>query len=177
MALDPRTIEGFRSGDEAAFEAIFREYAGLVYSVARRTIGDATEAEDVLQQVFAAAWQGRGRFQPDRATLSSWLMGIARHKIVAALERRTRRRLVDVQLRQELVGAGELSVDGVPVRVIGRLGIDQRLGQLPEAPREVLRLAIVDDLTHTQIAERLQMPLGTVKSHIRRSLRKLQPAA
>lgn len=177
MALDPRTIEDFRAGDEAAFEAIYAAHANLVYTVARRTIGDAVEAEDVLQQVFAAAWQGRGRFRPDRAALSAWLMGIARHKIIDALELRTRRRRVDLELERQLAEAVVPDRDSEPEEIVGRLGLDHQLQQLPEAPRLVLRLAIVDDLTHAQIAERLQMPLGTVKSHIRRSLRKLQPAA
>lgn len=177
MALDPRIIEDFCAGDEAAFEAVYAAHANLVYTVARRTIGDAGEAEDVLQQVFAAAWQGRARFRPDRAALSAWLMGIARHKIVDALELRTRRRRVDVELQQQLANAVGPGADHEPEEIVGRLGLDDQLQQLPEAPRRVLRLAIVDDLTHAQIAERLQMPLGTVKSHIRRSLRKLQPAA
>jgi RNA polymerase sigma-70 factor, ECF subfamily len=177
VAVDPRTIEGFRSGDEAAFEAIYRQHSSLVYSVARRTLGDAVEAEDVLQQVFAAAWQGRARFRPDRASLSAWLMGIARHKIVDALELRTRRRRADLGLQQELASATEHPASEEPDEIVGRLGIDQQLGQLPEAPRRVLALAIFDDLTHAQIAERLEMPLGTVKSHIRRSLLKLQQAA
>ncbi len=177
MALDPRIIEGFRAGDEAAFAVVYAEHATLVYTVARRMIGDEAEAEDVLQQVFTAAWQGRGRFRPDRAGLSSWLMGIARHKIVDALELRTRRRRVDVQLQQQLVGAVAPAGDTEIAEIVGRLGLEAQLAQLPEAPRRVLRLALVDDLTHAQIAARLQMPLGTVKSHIRRSLRKLQPAA
>lgn len=177
MAVDASTIEGFRSGDEGAFEAIYRHHSSLVYSVARRTLGDAAEAEDVLQQVFAAAWQGRERFRPDRAALSAWLMGIARHKIVDALELRTRRRRADLGLQQQLATASEHASSDNPDEVIDRLGIDQQLGQLPEAPRRVLALAIFDDLTHSQIAERLEMPLGTVKSHIRRSLLKLQQAA
>ena len=144
MALDPRTIEDFRAGDEAAFEAIYAAHANLVYTVARRTIGDAVEA---------------------------------RHKIIDALELRTRRRRVDLELERQLAEAVVPDRDSEPEEIVGRLGLDHQLQQLPEAPRLVLRLAIVDDLTHAQIAERLQMPLGTVKSHIRRSLRKLQPAA
>lgn len=159
----------FTAGDESALEQMYRRHSGLVYTVALRSLGDVTEAEDVLQQVFVAAWQGRERYRPDRAKLSTWLMGIARNKIVDAHAARGRQRRIRNQ-----VASNTIVSDSQPVDVAQQLVIAEEIARLDPVPQQVLRLAFFEDLTHMQIAERLQLPPGTVKSHIRRSLIKLR---
>jgi RNA polymerase sigma-70 factor (ECF subfamily) len=160
----------FRDGDEQAFEELYRRYSILVYTAALRSLGDATEAEDVVQQVFIAAWRSRDQYSPKRATIATWLMGIARHKIVDAHDSRGRIRRI-----QNRVSASPATItQREPVDVSRQVVIADELARLDPVPREVLRLAFYDDLTHMQIAERLAMPPGTVKSHIRRSLIKLR---
>jgi RNA polymerase sigma factor (sigma-70 family) len=162
-------VEGFVRGDEDALAAIYRRWSPLIFTVALRSLGDATEAEDVTQKVFVAAWTGRAGYRRERARLNAWLLGIAHNKIVDAHQSRAR------QLRI----ASQLAINTAPdlattVDVAERLLLADEIARLDEVPREVLRLAFYEDLTHTQIAQRLQLPPGTVKSHIRRSLFKLR---
>jgi RNA polymerase sigma factor (sigma-70 family) len=162
-------IEGFVAGEESALAEIYRRYSSLVYSVALRSLGDVTEAEDVTQKVFVAAWTGRRTYKPERASLPAWLMGIARNKIVDTHERRARDKRI-----QNQVAANVPPASLEPIDVAERLIVADEIARLGSVPQQVLKLAFYEDLTHAQIAERLQLPPGTVKSHIRRSLLKLK---
>lgn len=164
-----RLASEFVGGDEAALEAIYRRYSTLIFTVALRSLGDVTEAEDVTQKVFVAAWRGRAGYQASRAGISSWLMGIARNKIVDAHSARAKqRKIADATAKNMPAPTQE------PVDVTDRLIVADELARLDEVPRQVLRLAFYEDLTHSQIAERMSLPPGTVKSHIRRSLLKIR---
>ncbi len=162
-------VDGFLAGSEETFAEIYRRYSSLVYSVSLRSLGDVTEAEDVTQKVFVAAWTGRANYRRDRASLPAWLMGIARNKIVDTHERRSR----DKRIRTE-VAANTRPSTLEPIDVAERLIVADEIARLEVVPQQVLRLAFYEDLTHAQIAERLQLPPGTVKSHIRRSLLKIR---
>ncbi|HEY9294428.1 MAG TPA: sigma-70 family RNA polymerase sigma factor [Microlunatus sp.] len=168
-------IRRLRDGDQEAFAEIYRRWAPLVYTIARRALGPGADAEDVTQQVFVAAWTGRLQFDPYQAPLRSWLVGIARNKIADSISRRQRElRLLDHAeglARTRATVASELAgVDATAERLM----IADELVRLDDEPRQVLWLAFFEDLTHTQIADRLGMPAGTVKSHIRRSLLKMR---
>ncbi len=164
-------VEKFVTGTEDALAAVYARWAPLVYSVALRSLGDVTEAEDVTQRVFVAAWQGRERYDPTRAKLPTWLIGITRNKIADAYGKRTR----DRKIRDQLVANTDNAVvESETGRLADRLLIADEMANLADTPRLVLRMAFYEDLTHAQIAERLRMPPGTVKSHIRRSLIKLK---
>jgi RNA polymerase sigma-70 factor (ECF subfamily) len=163
------TVERFRAGDERALEAIYRRWSPLVYSVAIRSLGQVADAEDVTQKVFVAAWTGRAGYRPERASLPTWLLGITRNKIVDAHQARARQTRVATLVASQTEIAADDNVD-----VARRLLIADEISRLDAVPQQVLRLAFYEDLTHTQIAQRLQLPPGTVKSHIRRSLIKLR---
>lgn len=161
----------FSAGDERALAEMYARWASLVYSLAVRSLGDSTDAEDVTQKVFVAAWQGRDRYDSTRAALGAWLVGITRHTIADTHAARGRERAITEQVtaltHEEITPASD-------VDIADRLLIADEMAKLDPLPRAVVHLAFFDDLTHTQIAERLQMPVGTVKSHIRRSLTKLR---
>lgn len=159
----------FVAGDETALEAIYRRWSPLVYSVAIRSLGQVTDAEDVTQKVFVAAWTGRAGYRPERASLPTWLLGITRNKIVDAHKGRARQ----TRIATLVASNADLPVDD-SVDVARRLLIADEIARLDAVPQQVLRLAFYEDLTHAQIAQRLQLPPGTVKSHIRRSLIKLR---
>jgi RNA polymerase sigma factor (sigma-70 family) len=161
-------VRGFLAGEEAALEQIYRRYSALVYSVALRSLGDVSEAEDVAQKVFVAAWSGRHNYQPSRASIPAWLLGITRNKVVDAHQARGKQRRIQTELITNVDPPPE------PLDIAERLIIAEEIGKLGEVPQRVLRMAFYEDLTHAQIAERLQLPPGTVKSHIRRSLIKLK---
>ena len=162
-------VDRFLAGDEGALEEIYRRYSGLIFTVAMRSLGEISEAEDVTQKVFVAAWTGRKNYQPGRASLPAWLLGITRNKVVDAHQARAKQRRIQTQ-----IAANTDDVPLQPVDVAERLILADEIARLDEIPRRVLRLAFYEDLTHAQIAERLQMPPGTVKSHIRRSLIKMK---
>ncbi|MEV6950679.1 sigma-70 family RNA polymerase sigma factor [Streptomyces sp. NPDC051183] len=169
--LDERVAAGFAAGDEACMEAVHRRWRPLVHSLARRALGDEREAEDVTQQVFLAAWRGRGRYRPGPGGLGAWLTGITRHKVADALEARTRwARVAAAAGRSGSLTRPESEQD----RVVERMAVLGELAGLPSAQQRVLRLAFYGDLTQTQIAEHTGMPLGTVKSHMRRALHVLR---
>lgn len=172
-ALDDATelARRFAAGDERALAEIYGQWSSLVFSLAIRSLGDATDAEDVTQKVFVAAWQGRERFDPARASLSAWLVGITRHTIADTHQARTRERAITEQVTAI---TGDETAPAPEVDLADRLLIADEMARLDPLPRAVVRLAFFDDLTHLQIAERLQIPVGTVKSHIRRSLNKLR---
>ncbi|MFD9389930.1 RNA polymerase sigma factor [Streptomyces sp. NPDC060000] len=169
---DEELAQGLASGDEASLAAVYRRWRTLVHSLARRSLGDAREAEDVMQQVFLGVWNGRAGYRPERGALGGWIVGITRRKIADALTARTR--------RQELVasaGAWLALRDadrGRPEEALERVLVRGGLARLPAPQQQVLRLTFYEDLTQTQIAERTGWPLGTVKSHARRGLRRLR---
>jgi RNA polymerase sigma factor (sigma-70 family) len=162
-------VGAFIAGDEAALATIYRRWSALVYSVALRSLGQVADAEDVTQKVFVAAWTGRAGYRRERAALSTWLLGITRNKIVDVYKSRAR----ESRIASEAANAIEPPVADT-VDVAERLLIADEIAKLDAVPQEVLRLAFFEDLTHAQIAQRLQLPPGTVKSHIRRSLIKLR---
>ncbi|MEU7551901.1 sigma-70 family RNA polymerase sigma factor [Streptomyces sp. NPDC044571] len=174
---EERLAAGFAAGDERCTEAVYRRWRPLVHSLARRGLGDEREAEDVTQQVFLAAWRGRGRYRPGPGGLGAWLTGITRHKVADALEARARRaRSVEAAARTLHPAAerpGSLP-HPEPERTVDRVLILGELARLPSAQQQVLRLAFYGDLTQAQIADRTGLPLGTVKSHMRRALHQLR---
>ncbi|GHD83371.1 sigma-70 family RNA polymerase sigma factor [Streptomyces goshikiensis] len=174
-SADPTDAEigaGLASGDERCLELAFRRWGRLVHGLASRTLGDPLEAEDVTQQVFLAAWRGRGSYRPDRGPVPAWLVGITRYKIADALSDRTRRLSLVVE-----AAAGpqpQAAADGELDRLLDRVVVADELERLSPAQRDVLALAYFADLTQQQIAQRTGMPLGTVKAHCRRGLLRMR---
>ncbi len=166
--VDP-VAHAFADGDERALEAAYRAHSGIVYGMASRALPLA-DAEDVLQAVFVAAWRGRASFDPARGELRGWLVGITRYRIADALNARRRRGEVLVaQADESLLGAMDNQHDEHE-RATERLTVVGAVDQLGEPRRALVRLAFFEELTHRQISERTGLPLGTVKSHLRRAL-------
>ncbi|NQX26753.1 RNA polymerase sigma factor [Microbacteriaceae bacterium VKM Ac-2854] len=160
----------FVAGDERALAEAYTRWSPLVFTLALRSLGDRDEAEDVVQRVFVSAWTGRSGYDPLRAALPAWLVGVARHAIADQHERRSRQR----RLEEALVAVAPSEEGVAPVDVESRILIADELDRLDPLPRDILRLAFFDDLTHAQIAAKMDLPLGTVKSHIKRSLDRLR---
>jgi RNA polymerase sigma-70 factor (ECF subfamily) len=169
--LDAGLAKRFRDGDESAVRAIYREYAGLVFSVTLRALGDRSRAEDATQQTFLQAWRAAATFDPERE-FGPWLATIAR-RVAIDVHRREQRRahdqLDDVSpLDPALVTAPpdvERAFEGWEVR--------KAIDELPPDERELVELQHLQGLTHTEIAARLSVPVGTVKSRSFRAHRRL----
>ena len=143
-----------------------------MHTLALRSLGNHHDAEDVTQQVFVAAWRSRHTLRPERGTVAGWLVGITRHTVADMHAKRAR------QARDAAaVAAHELPEEHAAPpddQLAARLVLHDELGRLGEPRGTVVRMAFLEDLTHEQIAERLDLPLGTVKSHVRRGLTRLR---
>ena len=151
-------------------EAAYQQWSGLVFTSALRATGNRDDAADITQAVFTAAWRGRDGFDPTRGSLAGWLMGITRRRIADHWADRTKRANIEEAVMSSNPGTPMPSAEVAIDRVI----IADELANLGDPQRRIMEMAFFEDLTHAQIAHALRLPLGTVKSHIRRSLERMR---
>lgn len=170
---DPGLDYAFAGGDERILAEVYRRLSPLVYTLAMRSLGERAAADDVTQEVFIRAWKSRTSYRPEAARLPAWLIGITRNAVSDALSVRSRQRHLE-QAALHLVADPTAPAAGDVEEVADRLILDNELEHLGDPQQTIMRLAFYEDLTHDQISSRLNLPLGTVKSHIRRSLTRLR---
>jgi RNA polymerase sigma-70 factor, ECF subfamily len=154
-------------GDHKALGELYDLFAGLAYGLALRILHDATEAEDVVQEVFVQAWRQASRYDAGRGSPEAWLCTISRTRALDRLRRRTARR--------EEPSEAAPSPSGIP-RAEEALAVRTALQGLPEDQRRALELAYYDGLTQSEIARHLGEPLGTIKTRIRTGMIRLREA-
>jgi RNA polymerase sigma factor (sigma-70 family) len=157
----------FAEGGVGALERAYEAYGTMVYTMCRRSLG-ADVAADATQEVFVSAWRNRAQYEPARGSLAGWLTGITRNRIVDVLRS---------QQRQNVVGTIEsdaIASPGVVDDVLDRVLLHDALERLGPPAKRLIELAFFEHLTHAEIAERCALPLGTVKSDIRRGLARLR---
>lgn len=175
---DVTLIAQIGAGDSAALSLLYDRYARLVFGLALRVLGSREQAEDLVQETFWRVWRRSGTFQPQRGQVSAWITGIAHNLVIDELRRQRARpspvyededRPVLRELedtRSDVVGA---ALDGEMRRLL-----DTALERIPSEQREVIELAYFAGLSQSEIAERLQNPIGTVKTRARLALQKLR---
>lgn len=158
-------IAAVATGDEAAFSALYDRFARPLYALGLRWLQDVEDAEELVNDTLIRAWRQADRFDPARGRAGAWLFGIARHVAADRLRSRGRRPVLSHEGAPEPIG--HLDVDGLAEA----WEIAAALERLPVVQREVLLLAYRDDLSQSQIADVLGVPLGTVKSRTYHALR------
>ncbi len=166
-ALLASTLQQIAAGDRSALAACLDLYGGMVWSLARRFLGDGDDVDDAVQEIFLEIWQRAARFDPRVASEATFVGMIARRRLIDRRRRLARQpRRMSLTLEQDVALAGEqlrVERDDEVARVRGALQ------SLRPEQREVIELA-VEGLTYPEIATRLDLPLGTVKTHARRGL-------
>jgi RNA polymerase sigma-70 factor (ECF subfamily) len=164
-----------RDGDSAAFEVIYDRHGGVAYSLAYRMCGRKPAAEDVVQEAFLSAWRRASSYDPARGSLRTWLLGIVHHRAVDALRRSGNdgRRRVDVPVEEMDFDAG-ISVDAEVIERDRAGVVRHALSELPAEQSKVIELAYFGGFTHTEIADMLGVPIGTVKGRMRLGLTKMR---
>ena len=156
-------------GDRAAFEELYHRFARPVLGLALRLLGDSGRAEDATQDTFAAIWRSAHSYRPERGAGSAWLFAVARHAIIDRARQR-----VDPVVEE---AGDEPSTETGPAEVAERewlsFTVHAALERLPERERQVLELAYWSELSQSEIASYLDVPLGTVKTRTRAGLARL----
>ena len=176
QAEDLESLRRFASGDQGAAAGLYDRHARALYSLILRIVGDEGEAEDVLQEVFVQAFRQAGRYDSSRGAVAAWLLMMARSRAIdrvrarrARVEGRTGEVTVLNDLPDSQPDASSAMLDEEQTRLVR-----EALAGLPLLQRMAIELAYYEGLSHTEIAERLEQPLGTVKTRIRLGLLKLR---
>ena len=165
------------AGDAAALADLYDSTVAKVHAIVKAIVRNPADAEEVTCDVYTQAWQTAGHFDPARGSVMTWLMCIARSRALDCLRRRRgRTRLFDERSASEDVQDTAVYVS--PERLLNlfqsRSAIRMALEQLPAERRRLVGLAFFDDLSHSEIAELTGLPLGTIKSHLRRAIHSLR---
>ncbi len=159
------------TGDRDAFSRLFAHFAPRVKSYLLRYGSSPSQAEDIAQETLALLWRKAGLFDPDKASASTWIFRIARNQMIDRIRRRQR---PELDPNDPLLAPGaEPAPDKQASKHEDIAAVRSALAQLPEKQREVIMLSFFEEDPHPAIAEKLQLPIGTVKSRIRLALARL----
>jgi RNA polymerase sigma-70 factor (ECF subfamily) len=165
--------------DESALAMLYDRYSRLVFSVALRVVGQRQLAEEITLDAFQSVWKAAASFRQDRGRFVTWLMSVTRHRAIDELRRLgVRPEGTSVELNQELGNSPSFgnSVEEQVWVDHQRAAVRRALADLPESQRQALELAYFGGLTQQEIAEKLNTPLGTVKTRMRTGMQKLRRA-
>lgn len=155
------------NGDQSAVKLCIAQYGGLLWSMARTMCATRSETEDAVQEIFIAVWKNAGRYDPAKASERTYIAMIARRRLIDRLRAAGRRPALDElepaeapssQGRQHIERSAEAALAA------------NALAELESDKRRALELSVCHGMSHTEIAEEMELPLGTVKSHVRRAL-------
>jgi RNA polymerase sigma-70 factor (ECF subfamily) len=175
---DEELMRRLAEGDASALAPLYERYAALIFAVARDAL-DQPAAEEIVQDVLVAAWRKARTYDPARGAVRPWLLQMTRTRVINELRRRGRRPATvsdprDLQLAA--VPDNTPEPDEAIWREFRRSAVQEAVATLPEPQAQALRLAYFDELSHTQVAEFLGVPLGTAKTRIRTGMQRLQGA-
>jgi RNA polymerase sigma-70 factor, ECF subfamily len=172
---DEDLMQLLRRGDPRAFEAVYDRHSGAAFSLAYRMVGRGNVAEDVVQEAFLSIWRSGARYERARGSVRTWVLGIVHHRAIDQLRRSSvhdKRRASDEGIEERLESGERTDVE--VARRDEAETIRSAMQTLPPEQSHVIELAYFGGFTHTEIAEILEMPVGTVKGRMRLGLAKLR---
>jgi RNA polymerase sigma-70 factor (ECF subfamily) len=175
VLADEDLMQLVSGGDAGAFEVVYDRHSTVAYSLAFRICGARAQADDVVQEAFLSVWRSGARYDRTRGSVRTWVLGIVHNRAIDAIRRATvhdRRRASDEGI-EERFESGERTDAEVARRAEAR-DVRELLGGLPAEQKRVIELAYFGGYTHSEIAEILDAPIGTVKGRMRLGLEKLR---
>lgn len=174
-AADQNALERVARGEHDALAELYDRHGRVVYSLALRIVRDQGDAEDVVQEVFSQAWKLASRYDSRRGHVIAWLLTMARSRAIDRVRGRSARpaAVVDERVMLDLPDAAQ-PVDEQLAWAARASQIRSAFETLPLLQRMAIELAFYEGLTHSEIAERLEVPLGTVKTRIRQGLLRMK---
>lgn len=172
ITSEPELIAALKQQDKAAFQHLYMHYKGALYTVILQTIPDAEAASDVLQEVFVTIWRNIDKYDAAKGKLFTWLHTIARNTAINTLRSRNFRDSQQNVSLQNLVYNADLG-ESYQMNV-NQIGLRKQVALLRPDFREVVELAYFNGMTREEIAEALNLPVGTVKSRLRNALMELR---
>jgi RNA polymerase sigma-70 factor, ECF subfamily len=172
---DEDVMQLVRRGDARAFEVIYERHAGAAFSLAYRMMGSRSGAEDVTQDAFLSLWRSGARYDRARGSVRTWVLGIVHHRAIDALRRATvhdRRRASDEGIEERFEARERTDVEAARREEAGT--VRGALASLPADQSQVIELAYFGGFTHTEIADMIDAPVGTVKGRMRLGLKKMR---
>jgi RNA polymerase sigma-70 factor (ECF subfamily) len=159
-------------GDHDAFAELYDAIAPAVFGAVKRILRDSAMSEEVTQEVFVELWTSAARFDPSRGVVSTWAVTIARRRAIDRVrsEQSRRNRVEQLGRRRPDV---EDATDDMVVASLDAERVSRALAELPPDQRQIIQLAFIDGYSHSDIAEQLGLPLGTVKGRVRGGLQRL----
>jgi RNA polymerase sigma-70 factor, ECF subfamily len=172
-ADDIALVERCRAGDLAAFETIYRTHAGRLYSVACRVLGNPTDAEDLLQEIFLAAHRKLDSFRGE-AALGTWLYRLAMNLCLDHLRSRAARSGQLTDALDDEYGLDDVGSRRLAERTVAKMDLERAVAQLPDGCRTAFVLHDVQGLEHREVAEVLGIAEGTSKSQVHKARMRLR---
>ncbi|MEA2132406.1 MAG: hypothetical protein QOC68_315 [Solirubrobacteraceae bacterium] len=172
---DEDLMQLLRRGDPRAFEAVYERHSGAAFSLAYRMVGRGNVAEDVVQEAFLSIWRSGARYERARGSVRTWVLGIVHHRAIDQLRRSSvhdKRRASDEGIEERLESGERTDVE--VARRDEAETIRSAMETLPPEQSHVIELAYFGGFTHTEIADILETPVGTVKGRMRLGLEKLR---
>jgi RNA polymerase sigma-70 factor (ECF subfamily) len=172
---DEDVMQLVRRGDARAFEVIYERHSSAAFSLAYRMMGTRAGAEDVTQDAFLSLWRSGARYDRARGSVRTWVLGIVHHRAIDALRRATvhdRRRASDEGIEERFEARERTDVEAARREEAGT--VRGALSSLPADQSQVIELAYFGGFTHTEIADMLDAPVGTVKGRMRLGLKKMK---
>ncbi len=175
LLADEDVMQLVRRGDARAFEVIYERHSAAAFSLAYRMMGTRSGAEDVTQDAFLSMWRSGARYDRARGSVRTWVLGIVHHRAIDALRRATvhdKRRAGDEGIEERFEARERTDVEAARREESGT--VRSALRSLPSDQSQVIELAYFGGFTHTEIADMLDAPVGTVKGRMRLGLKKMR---